>query len=99
MIRRPPRSTLFPYTTLFRSRLARPVACYRLPQKIVDVLWPLHEAAHDAITIVPLMAHAGDGTEPRPFGPRHVLAPWGDRTALDQEQAIQQPAYMSHTRL
>src|SRR3712207_7392942 len=25
MIRRPPRSTLFPYTTLFRSRLERPV--------------------------------------------------------------------------
>src|SRR2546429_8547626 len=24
MIRRPPRSTLFPYTTLFRSRLCRP---------------------------------------------------------------------------
>src|SRR3712207_7197605 len=24
MIRRPPRSTLFPYTTLFRSRAARP---------------------------------------------------------------------------
>src|SRR3712207_8998993 len=33
MIRRPPRSTLFPYTTLFRSRdraaLARPVRCAR----------------------------------------------------------------------
>src|SRR2546429_2769421 len=26
MIRRPPRSTLFPYTTLFRSRASRPVA-------------------------------------------------------------------------
>src|SRR6266478_3676937 len=26
MIRRPPRSTLFPYTTLFRSRAARPAA-------------------------------------------------------------------------
>src|SRR5438132_7275580 len=26
MIRRPPRSTLFPYTTLFRSSLARPSA-------------------------------------------------------------------------
>src|SRR2546422_7506918 len=26
MIRRPPRSTLFPYTTLFRSALRRPVA-------------------------------------------------------------------------
>src|ERR1022692_4466963 len=31
MIRRPPRSTLFPYTTLFRSRLPRavPLAVYR----------------------------------------------------------------------
>src|SRR3712207_7344239 len=28
MIRRPPRSTLFPYTTLFRSRTS-PVACTR----------------------------------------------------------------------
>src|SRR5690242_21577789 len=26
MIRRPPRSTLFPYTTLFRSHVPRPVA-------------------------------------------------------------------------
>src|SRR5256885_10900619 len=29
MIRRPPRSTLFPYTTLFRSRAARPPAARR----------------------------------------------------------------------
>src|SRR2546422_1569206 len=29
MIRRPPRSTLFPYTTLFRSRHERPYACTR----------------------------------------------------------------------
>src|SRR2546422_2196324 len=28
MIRRPPRSTLFPYTTLFRSRDQRPVVCH-----------------------------------------------------------------------
>src|SRR2546430_15817810 len=27
MIRRPPRSTLFPYTTLFRSIFGMPVAC------------------------------------------------------------------------
>src|SRR2546430_11858233 len=27
MIRRPPRSTLFPYTTLFRSKGAGPVGC------------------------------------------------------------------------
>src|SRR3712207_6610366 len=31
MIRRPPRSTLFPYTTLFRSRAARPLLPHRLP--------------------------------------------------------------------
>src|SRR6266487_3088815 len=30
MIRRPPRSTLFPYTTLFRSTLLRPVAVVEL---------------------------------------------------------------------
>src|SRR3989442_11849258 len=39
MIRRPPRSTLFPYTTLFRS--------YRAPLvigRIVDVLTDLHPA-------------------------------------------------------
>src|SRR3712207_8073226 len=29
MIRRPPRSTLFPYTTLFRSRVARDRHCHR----------------------------------------------------------------------
>src|SRR3989440_2909906 len=29
MIRRPPRSTLFPYTTLFRSRVYRTLASYR----------------------------------------------------------------------
>src|SRR5256886_9290086 len=37
MIRRPPRSTLFPYTTLFRSRAARaragPRAAIRLPRQ------------------------------------------------------------------
>src|SRR2546425_4220466 len=31
MIRRPPRSTLFPYTTLFRSALAVPPATPRAP--------------------------------------------------------------------
>src|SRR2546428_6249676 len=31
MIRRPPRSTLFPSTTLFRSTLSRPAPASRLP--------------------------------------------------------------------
>src|SRR5256885_6823105 len=38
MIRRPPRSTLFPYTTLFRSDHAATLAT--LPERAVeDVLW------------------------------------------------------------
>src|SRR5438067_7019169 len=50
MIRRPPRSTLFPYTTLFRSVPLvdaqdlvvgdRSLACERLRQRIDDVLGP-----------------------------------------------------------
>src|SRR5436309_9146393 len=36
MIRRPPRSTLFPYTTLFRSRGHRPTARRRRPARLCD---------------------------------------------------------------
>src|SRR5438128_5379981 len=34
MIRRPPRSTLFPYTTLFRSRGGRAVECAGLENRL-----------------------------------------------------------------
>src|SRR5690242_21484239 len=46
MIRRPPRSTLFPYTTLFRSARARPrerrarppeAACHRAPRQRAEL--------------------------------------------------------------
>src|SRR6266536_1622360 len=33
MIRRPPRSTLFPYTTLFRSAWRRPCCCSPIPRR------------------------------------------------------------------
>src|SRR2546426_7972042 len=37
MIRRPPRSTLFPYTTLFRSlRVVRAAACFRQLEQIAE---------------------------------------------------------------
>src|SRR3712207_7321317 len=36
MIRRPPRSTLFPYTTLFRSRDAHEVVQDRLARQLLD---------------------------------------------------------------
>src|SRR2546427_8969899 len=38
MIRRPPRSTLFPYTTLFRSRVAQRGAIAPQPSRRVRVL-------------------------------------------------------------
>src|SRR3712207_7873776 len=39
MIRRPPRSTLFPYTSLFRSCLYTPSdACPRMPEAVVSKL-------------------------------------------------------------
>src|SRR5436853_7922602 len=37
MIRRPPRSTLFPYTTLFRSRLVEVVAVELLEHDLLDL--------------------------------------------------------------
>src|SRR5256885_5779319 len=43
MIRRPPRSTLFPYTTLFRS----------------TQLWNITDPAHPARLGVPLTGHTG----------------------------------------
>src|SRR5258705_5319385 len=36
MIRRPPRSTLFPYTTLFRSRQGGPERGFELGMKLTD---------------------------------------------------------------
>src|SRR2546422_8436593 len=44
MIRRPPRSTLFPYTTLFRSRLLRVVGA--VPQGICGRRTQLQHAEH-----------------------------------------------------
>src|SRR3712207_8360253 len=50
MIRRPPRSSLFPYTTLFRSRgprgLARDVVGAGL-ERPVDLRQPLHDVVVD----------------------------------------------------
>src|SRR3712207_8473668 len=51
MIRRPPRSTLFPYTTLFRSRRAAASQCDGLPNvRILDgtaAELPLEDASVD----------------------------------------------------
>src|SRR3712207_7698198 len=61
MIRRPPRSTLFPYTTLFRSRaalrlVAAPLAGHRLgDQRAAPVDLLLADHAGDALLDVRLL--------------------------------------------
>src|SRR3712207_7060617 len=51
MIRRPPRSTLFPYTTLFRSRLAqRAVSAQALQVALPDRLARVLHGTFDAMT-------------------------------------------------
>src|SRR5260370_25009773 len=53
MIRRPPRSTLFPYTTLFRSRWHR-AACRRIP---MDLRWPRVAASRSEEHTSELQSH------------------------------------------
>src|SRR3712207_7242753 len=46
MIRRPPRSTLFPYTTLFRSARRRDDREGQLRQGVQDARGPVHVRGH-----------------------------------------------------
>src|SRR2546422_9600010 len=57
MIRRPPRSTLFPYTTLFRSQVGAPRLESREVHRHVDVA-DRTEALHDR-RVAPLLPHPG----------------------------------------
>src|SRR5258705_4667749 len=53
MIRRPPRSTLFPYTTLFRSLYSEPA---------LEPYWPSHPPPIGSATLDALVTLGGDGT-------------------------------------
>src|SRR3989454_4400703 len=83
MIRRPPRSTLFPYTTLFRSRRARATGGRSSESRLephavgrADVVQG--GVAREAQAVPPDRdAHAGDGPPPRvavaPFAHHHEV--------------------------
>src|SRR3712207_8875723 len=53
MIRRPPRSTLFPYTTLFRSRQPEVPAAVALGQRLLEVEVQVAQRArrHEAVGV------------------------------------------------
>src|SRR3712207_8945144 len=59
MIRRPPRSTLFPYTTLFRSVLARQAAVDDVGDRLLRVA---AAATAAALVVVAAARSEGEGT-------------------------------------
>src|SRR3712207_8179126 len=73
MMRRPPRSTLFPYTTLFRSDLHGPVG--RLAVDHDHFLRPrqLRKGAADVGLLVAGEDHRRDVVEQHEIGRAHVL--------------------------
>src|SRR5256885_9878624 len=62
MIRRPPRSTLFPYTTLFRSERVVPPPP---PPNPADVV-PLEQSIDEAVTLAQATVTNGHGAEAPP---------------------------------
>src|SRR3712207_8487763 len=62
MIRRPPRSTLFPYTTLFRSRAVVPDGVERVPERRARPGVDLHHLLVGRVVV------AGDHAVERPGG-------------------------------
>src|SRR3989454_11281411 len=74
MIRRPPRSTLFPYTTLFRSRRLRgePLVVVVVPDD--DQLRP------GVVQVLPQRRHLG--VSPLVAGAEERVVPVGDRAPL-----------------
>src|SRR2546425_9636226 len=70
MIRRPPRSTLFPYTTLFRSG----VAAHRLELQdiLVEVTRPVEIQCREADVREPLVRHRGPSFQPSTRSEEHT---------------------------
>src|SRR3712207_8097406 len=82
MIRRPPRSTLFPYTTLFRSRVREHEPALHLRRERGDLALPVGERDHPGGDHPVLGARPGER-------PRQALAAAGDRksTRLNSSHA------------
>src|SRR2546425_4939781 len=94
MIRRPPRSTLFPYTTLFRSHLGvldrdLPLVARHIPVELVVVLEP-QEPAPDPVDERHDLLRVGGAGHPRldpdiPARVRDLLAEGPARLVVDAD--------------
>src|SRR5690348_18103212 len=67
MIRRPPRSTLFPYTTLFRSAMPQP------PQLLSSVVASTHDPLHWICAPTQLATHRSEEHTSELQSPVHLV--------------------------
>src|SRR2546430_17509885 len=95
MIRRPPRSTLFPYTTLFRS----PADKKWSPPRYQDIRGSdvLLLSSHDGASLVRVIAgdlggHAGPGRTHTPIVYAHASIAPGARLELPRAHQVHAPA-------
>src|SRR3989337_4441757 len=87
MIRRPPRSTLFPYTTLFRSPPGPPGDDKEAMTCSMELFDPLHGAGHE-------------GTGAQEVGPIELLKKGSDRVGRDLGVAPEDlPSRLGHRHL
>src|SRR2546422_8618016 len=77
MIRRPPRSTLFPYTTLFRSQYSTELVLTDLEEIELKLVYFLEDAGFPSITVPPVH-----------FDPRHY-DPKGDTRSEEHTSELQ----------
>src|SRR2546428_5459136 len=76
MIRRPPRSTLFPYTTLFRSYFGKDGATFMINYRVKDLDAVIRALRKEGVTVDPKIEELEYGR----FG-------WVDRDAFLPERA------------
>src|SRR3712207_8196824 len=92
MIRRPPRSTLFPYTTLFRSRAARVARPAPVAQQVDVQLELLAARRHGQQLVVHLLERGARPEEPEPRADaRHVRV---DRRSEEHTSELQSRQYL-----
>src|SRR5258707_11318934 len=73
MIRRPPRSTLFPYTTLFRSRVVQDEGAHE--GEAIGMGLPGQGVRVGKEAVTKLGITTADGLDLRAVRPRHMLSP------------------------